>query len=624
MILRTRPKASALDNESIYALLRRIFDENAGHYKRQYAVAVVCLLAIAATTAFSAWIMRDVIDEIFYRQRADLILVICGAIILAYVIRAAAMYTQAVIMARIGNHLVARYQKRIFDKLMSLGIGFYSESRSGRLAAQIAENIGGIRDVLSMTITSLARDVMSLIGLCAVMISQDWVLSLSTLLIGPPLVLAIGYISRRTRVIVRDAVTLNSHVVGTFQEAVQGISIIKAFTMEKALADRIDTIIENARNRADKLASVSERISPFAEMLGGFAVAGVIAYGGYHAIHNEQPPGSMFAFITALLLAYDPAKRLARLKINLERAMVNARMIYEILDMEVSQSDRKDATNLSIDAGEIRFDKVDFSYADGTKVLRELTFTAPARKTTAIVGPSGAGKTTVISLLLRFYDPDAGTVSIDGQNIIDVTKSSLRNGMALVSQQPYLFEGTIRENIRYGRMDATDSEVEEAAKLANADRFIREQPLGYETPVGENGVTLSGGQRQRLSIARAIVRDSRILLLDEATSALDNESERLVQDALETVMQGRTTIVIAHRLSTIVNADKIIVMDDGVVVEEGTHGELSSTDGGLYARLQAVSSGKLLAVDADVADVPEKKTTTRRKSPAKAAPKKRS
>ena len=264
-------------------------------------------------------------------------------------------------------------------------------------------------------------------------------------------------------------------------------------------------------------------------MLAGFAVAGVIGYAGFRALYGNQPPGAVFSFITALLLAYDPARRLARSQVTLERSLVNARMIYEILDLEPQQGDAPGALPLKVGDGEVRFDHVSFAYHQGTPVLDDVSFTAAAGKTTAIVGGSGAGKTTLIALLQRFYDVGTGHIAIDGQDIAEVTKQSLRGSIAYVSQQPYLFEGTIRDNIRYGRPDATDAEVEQAARIAQADDFIRQQPHGYETAVGENGLTLSGGQRQRLSIARAIVRNAPVLVLDEATSALDNESEARVQ-----------------------------------------------------------------------------------------------
>ncbi|MEQ8400739.1 MAG: ABC transporter ATP-binding protein [Roseitalea porphyridii] len=577
--------------EGVIAVLRRILEENGREYARHYVLTIVCLVVIGLTTAFVAWITRDVVNEIFVRQRGELIFIISGTVVGVFLVRGLAMYVQAVVLARIGNDLVARYQTRVFDKLMKLGVGYFTEARSGHLAARIAENVNGIRDVLSLTLTALGRDLVSLIGLVFVMVTMDPILSLIVLAVAPILVLAVAWVTARMRSVVRETVELNARVVGTMQESVQGITVVKAFTMEDRLARRIGTIIDDARAKADRLAAITERVNPAAEIFAGLAVAGVIAYAGIRAVSEGQPPGSTFAFITALLLAADPARRLGQLKVNLEKAMVNARMIYEILDMPERQRDRDDAVPLEVSGGAVRFADVDFAYADGTKVLHGLSFEAPAHRTTAIVGPSGAGKTTIISLLQRFYDIDAGTITIDGQDIAGVTLASLRGQMAFVSQQPYLFEGTIRENIRYGRPEATDDEIEQAARQANAHDFIMEQSAGYDTPVGENGVTLSGGQRQRLSIARAIVRNAPILLLDEATSALDNESEKLVQQALEEVMAGRTTIVIAHRLSTIISADRIIVMDKGEVVEIGTHAELASRKGGLYARLNLLGGG---------------------------------
>ncbi|MCO6386926.1 ABC transporter ATP-binding protein [Aliihoeflea sp. 40Bstr573] len=579
--------------------MRRILAENGREYLPQYALATLCLLAVAATTAFSAWIMRDIIDEIFYRENYALVPYICAAIIAAFAIRGIASYGQAVILARIGNNLVARYQRRLFDHLMRLGLDFYSNARSGQLAAQISQNVTGIRDMLSITLTSIARDLVSLIGLVAVMVMQDPLLSVIGLLIGPPLVYAVNYLMRRLRRVTRESVEVNSHLFGAMQETVQGIAIVKAFTMEEQLARKLSELVTSAENRANKIARVSERLTPITEMLAGFAIAGVIGYAAFRAASAGQSPGSVFSFITALLLAYDPARRLARVQVNLERSLVNARMIYELLDQEPPQRDAPGAKELAVGAGGIAFRHVCFAYGPDRRVLDDVSFEVEPGKVTAIVGSSGAGKSTIVALVQRFYDVESGRIEIDGQDIAGVTKSSLRSRIAYVSQHPYLFEGTIRDNIRYGRPDATDAEIETAARLANADDFIRESPLGYETLVGENGVTLSGGQRQRLSIARAIVRNAPILLLDEATSALDNESEARVQDALDTVMKGRTTIVIAHRLSTVVNADKIVVMEEGRVVEQGTHRSLISDPTGLYARFHRLQGDRSLDLVGD-------------------------
>ncbi len=588
-------KKKKIDPAETTQMIRRVLSENFSDHKLSYAKAIAGSLMISGATVFVGYIMRDVINDIFYKQRADLIAYIAGSILLAFVLRGLGSYIQAVQLAKIGNNLAAIYQKRVFAHLMKLGLNFYNDHRSGHLAAQINQNIGGMRDLMNMTITSLARDAVMLVGLICIMVYQEPYLSLYSLLIAPPLILTVTYVSRRIRTVTREVVHLNSHLLGAMQETTQGIAIVKAFTMEDQLRGKINGLIELAETRSNKIASVSERVTPISEILAGIAIASVIAYAGYRAIAEQQPPGTMFAFITSMMLAYDPARRLARLQVSLERALVNARMIYEILDLQPAQSDRPDAVELKVQNGTVRFEDVQFAYhAQGTpehqQVLKGVNFIAKAGETTAIVGASGAGKSTLIALIQRFYDVNDGRILIDDQDIAGVTVNSLRHSIAYVSQQPYLFEGTIADNIRYGRPDATEEDIIEAAKLANAHEFIIRQPQGYDSPVGENGVTLSGGQRQRLSIARAIVRNAPILLLDEATSALDNDSEKRVQQALETIMKDRTTIVIAHRLSTVVSADKIIVMEAGNIVEEGRHADLISIENGIYARFYQLQS----------------------------------
>jgi ABC-type multidrug transport system fused ATPase/permease subunit len=580
-----KTKLPAIDRETITSVLKRVIAENGRAHLRGYIFAIACLVVVAGTTAFTAWIMESVVNEAFANKRADIVLYICGAIFLAFVLRGFATYGQAVALSKIGNNIVASYQRRLYSHLMALSVGYFSDTRSARVSAQISQNVSGIRDVLNMTVTSLARDFLTLVALIGVMISKDWLLTLIVFLVAPPLLIGLRYISRRLRQATRESVEINSHVLGAMQETIQGITIVKAFTMEDQLRTKVETIIDRAENRANRIARLSERTAPMTETFAGFAISSVLAYAAFRSIYNGVQPGAFFAFVTALLMAYDPARRLARLQVSLERAVVNARMIYEILDMVPHQHDLPDARALALGAAKIEFRNVRFAYNHGDQILKGVSFIAEGGKTTALVGPSGAGKSTVISLIPRFYDPSGGEILIDGQDIAHVTKQSLRNGLAYVSQQPYLFEGSIRDNIRYGRPEATDAEVEEAAKLAYAHDFIRMQPQGYDTAVGENGVTLSGGQRQRLSIARALVRNAPILLLDEATSALDTESEAAVQKALDHAMSGRTVVVIAHRLSTVVNADKIIVMKDGIVAEEGTHEALAQRSDGLYARL---------------------------------------
>jgi ATP-binding cassette subfamily B protein len=574
-----------IDSGTITSVLKRIIAENGREHAAGYAFAILCLVVVALSTAFTAWIMESVVNEAFANRRADLVWLICGAIFLAFVLRGLATYGQAVTLSKIGNNIVAVYQRRLYTHLMTLSVGFYSESRSSHLAAQISQNVNGIRDVLNLTVTSTARDFLTLVALIGVMVSKDAVLSLIVFAVAPPLLYALRYVSKRLRSATRESVELNSHVLGAMQETIQGISIVKAFTMEKELSKKVNGIIGAAENRANRIARLTERTSPLTETFAGFSIASVLAYAAFRSIYDGVPPGAFFAFVAALLMAYDPARRLAKLQVQMERAVVNARMIYQLLDLQPQQRERPDAKDLVITDATIELKGVSFRYGDGSAILKNVNILAEGGKTTALVGPSGAGKSTIISLIPRFYDPAEGVILIDGQDISKVTKSSLRKHLAYVSQQPYLFEGTIRDNIRYGRPEASDAEVEEAAKLAYAHDFILAQPQGYETAVGENGVTLSGGQRQRLSIARALVRNAPILLLDEATSALDNESEAAVQKALDTAMTGRTVVVVAHRLSTVVKADKIVVMAEGQVIEEGSHENLARRPDGLYARL---------------------------------------
>ncbi|MGI2032981.1 ABC transporter ATP-binding protein [Rhizobium panacihumi] len=586
-------RKSEVSSSTVAGTLKRVIAENGRDHIGGYAFAITCLILVAGSTAFTAWIMEAVVNEAFANKRADLVILICSAIFGVFVLRGFASYFEAVTLAKIGNNIVARYQRRLYTHLMSLSVGYFSEARSAHLAAQISQNVTGIRDVLNLTVTSTARDFLTLIALIGVMISKDWVLSLIVFAVAPPLLYALRYVSRRLRVATKDAIEVNSHVLGAMQETIQGIAIVKAFTMEGQLDNKVQSIIETAEKRANRIARLSERTSPLTESFAGLAIASVLAYAAFRSIYDNVPPGAFFSFVTALLMAYDPARRLAKLQVQIERAVVNARMIYALLDLQPQQREVPNAADLVVTNAKIELRNVGFAYGEGAAILKGVDIVAEGGETTALVGPSGAGKSTIIALVPRFYDPTEGAILIDGQDISTVTKSSLRRQIAYVSQQPYLFEGSIRDNIRYGRPEATDADIEEAARLAHAHDFILSQPKGYDTPVGENGITLSGGQRQRLSIARALVRNAPILLLDEATSALDNESEAAVQKALDVAMKGRTVVVVAHRLSTVVKADKIIVMSEGHVIEQGSHEELAKRPDGLYARLNNLQASPM-------------------------------
>ncbi|TDW25948.1 ATP-binding cassette subfamily B protein [Rhizobium azibense] len=574
----------AKPNVRTLEILKRVVSENFRDHIPGYSFAIACLVAVALSTAYTAYAMKGIVDEAFVSKDAKLVWLICFSLFAAFVIRGFASYGQAVALSRVSNSIVARYQKRLAAHLMTLPLEFFDERRSGQVAALLSQNISGIRDVLNLTVTSTARDMLSFVSLLAVMVYQDPLLSIVVLLMAPALLFGLRFFSRRLKEVALKGIRLNGIFFGTMQETIQGIAVVKAFTMERALEARVEGVIVAVENRSNQLARLSERNAPVTESFAGLMLAGVLAYAAYRSIYFNVPPGAFFSFFTALLLLYDPLRRLAKLQVQMERAAVHARMIYDLLDMEPRQRDLPDAKPLRPTEARIELRDVSFAYGTDT-VLNGVSFVAEGGKTTALVGPSGAGKSTIMNLIPRFYDPKGGEILIDGQDIAHVTKQSLREHLAYVSQQPYLFEGSIRNNIRYGRPDATDAEVEEAARLAYAHDFILAQPQGYDTPVGENGVTLSGGQRQRLSIARALVRNAPILLLDEATSALDTESEAAVQKALDEAMTGRTVVVIAHRLSTVVRADKIVVMQQGRVVEEGDHETLVKLNDGLYARL---------------------------------------
>jgi ATP-binding cassette subfamily B protein len=416
------------------------------------------------------------------------------------------------------------------------------------------------------------------------MIVQSPALSLVVLVIGPAAVWGVTGLVKRIRNIAKQEFRSLSMVISSMQETAQGIRIVKALNLEPVMRHRMGEAVESVRQRADKMASIQARTGPLMETLGGMAVAGVMLWAGYASIYLGQKPGAFMSFITAILLAYEPAKRLARTHVEIEAGLIGVRLMYELLDTKPTMDINRGGPRLEIESGEVRFDKVDFAYRKSSPLFRKLDFLAEGGKMTALVGPSGGGKSSLISLILRFYDPSAGRVLIDGTDIAGVDISSLRAAIAFVSQEIVLFNDTVRENIRFGRPEASDADIERAAKDAMAHDFIEAMPKGYDTPLGEHGSQLSGGQRQRLAIARAMLRDARIILLDEATSSLDSESEHQVQVAFDRLMRGRTTIVIAHRLSTVLGANKICVLVDGKVVEEGRHAELLAA-GKQYARL---------------------------------------
>jgi ABC-type multidrug transport system fused ATPase/permease subunit len=563
-------------------MIRRLLaDEGLKHWRRYLGAFILMAIAAGATSA-SAYLIGSVINAAYVNKDFQAILLLSLLAFILFSIKGLAAYGQAVILQRIGNAILAANQRKLFTKLMHESIGFFADRHSSEFLARLTAGAAAVTQVLNLIVTALGRDLLTLFGLLIVMLVQDPVMSLFGLVLAPPALFLLRKLVRRIRGLALNQFTGNADIIETMQEALQGLRTVKAFTLEQAMQARIDNNIDVLRRNADKMASVSNRASPLMETLGGLAVAGTLIYSGYRVVETGATPGEFFSFLTAFLLAYEPAKRLARLNIELNAGLVGARKLFEIIDSPATEPDDSDKPALQVGPGRIEFRNVTFSYRTGEPVLNALNLLAEPGKVTALVGPSGGGKSTVLNLVLRLYTADAGSIQIDHQDVNGVSRQSLRQAIGYVGQDVFLFRGTIRENIAFGRPGASDDQIIAAANAACAHDFIMGFPLGYETPVGEHGTQLSGGQRQRVAIARALVKNAPIILLDEATAALDSESEKQVQEAIDHLCQGRTTLVIAHRLSTITHADAINVIEGGQVVETGHHDELLRR-GGRYA-----------------------------------------
>jgi ATP-binding cassette, subfamily B, bacterial MsbA len=551
------------------------------------ALAFVLMGAAAGSTALRAWLMQPVLDKIFVGRDAALLPVIAGAALAIAIIKGSADYGEAVLMNRVGQRVIADIQKALFGRLMRADLAYFHDHPSGTLISRFTSDAALLRSAAANVLGAIGKDALTVIFLVGVMFYQDWLLALVSFFVFPVAIRPIVGIGRRMRRVSANTQAEIGQLTTLLSQTFQGARLVKAYGMEDYEERRAAGLFERLFALIDRATRTRSRASPMMETLGGAAIAVVILYGGHQVIAGSRTPGAFFSFITALLLAYQPLKSLANLNATLQEGLAAAQRIFQVLDVEPAIRDLPGAAPLRVSGGEIRFDRVRFGYAPGAVALDRVSLTVPAGHTVALVGASGAGKSTILNLIPRFYDVEEGSIAIDGQDVRDVTLASLRGAVALVAQEVTLFDDTLRANIAYGRFGASIVEIEAAARAAGADGFIHELPNGYDTLVGEHGVRLSGGQRQRLAIARAMLKDAPILLLDEATSALDSESERQVQTALRLLIRGRTTLVIAHRLSTVQGADLICVVDRGRIVESGRHPELLARNG-VYARLHAM------------------------------------
>ena len=569
-----RERVSSLLNSPSNTLLRRLLaDQGARHWKG-YLFAFAMMGLIALTTSLSAWIIGRVVDQVFVGRNLTALSEITAAIMIIYTVKGLATYGQQVVMSRVGNAIVADIQRRIFDQMLRMKVSYYSRSHSSEFIARQSFISQSASSVLNVLITTFSRDALTIVGLVIVMLATDPLLALLALMFVPLAAVGVRKIGVRVRGIMATEFQGALQMMESLAETVQGIRIVKAFTLEDFMRARQDKAITGFERASNKLARVSSRTSPIMETLGGFAIAAVVLYSGYSVIIRGNSPGNLFSFITSVIMLYEPMKRVARLHVDVSTSLFGVNLLYKFLDEHDYEEDAPNARELEVHAGRIEFRDVTFAYRPGETVLHAISFVAEAGRTTALVGRSGGGKTTVMNLILRLYEIGSGQILCDGVDIATVGLTSLRRQIAYVAQDNFLFKGSIRDNIAMGRPDASEEEIVAAAKAAYAHDFIVTFEGGYGSPCGEQGLQLSGGQRQRIAIARAFLKDAPIILLDEATSALDSESEQAIQKALRTLCEGRTTIVIAHRLSTVAQADEICVIDRGRIVERGRHVEL--------------------------------------------------
>jgi subfamily B ATP-binding cassette protein MsbA len=564
-------------------LYRRMLAQIRPYWKR-LAGAMFLMVVVAVSSSAMAYMVKPVMDDIFVAKDRAMLTMVPLAVICLYAVKGLCSYGQNYLMQFVGQRIITQYRIDLYAHLQRLSLGYYDRMPTGELMSRITNDVNQIQGAVSSVVTGVLMDFFTILGLLSVILYRDWFLAIFAIGVFPLCMIPLVRFGRRLRRISTRSQETMADVTVLLHETIGGARIVKGFCREEyEIARFSDEAMRLFRLRM-KDASIRAISSPLMEFLGGLGVAGIIFYGGWQVIEGHSTPGTFFSFLTALILLYEPVKRLSGLNNDIQNGLAAASRVYKVLDSKPQITDRPGARELPPLTKAIEFRGVGFAYRPGEPVLKDINITVPTGQLLALVGTSGGGKTTLVNLLPRFYETQQGAILIDDVDIKNVSLKSLRSQIAIVTQQTILFNDTVCANIAYGRPEATEEQIIEAARAAYALYFIERLPQGLGTKIGEAGVMLSGGERQRLSIARAILADRPILILDEATSSLDTESEMYVQKALENLMRGRTTFVIAHRLSTVRRADRIVVVSGGVIVEEGRHEELLPL-GGLYQRL---------------------------------------
>jgi len=557
-------------------------------YHGRLLVAMLCMVVLAATTAGVAWLLQPALDHALSGDRPEYIYLIPAAVVALYLIKGFAYYGQAYMMGWIGQRVIFDLRNLIYHQLTAQSLGFFSHRKTGEMLARISYDVTLVQAAVSTAVTALMRDTMSIVFLLGVVFYQDWMLASIAILVFPLVIYPIIRFGKKMRSATYDGQVAMGEMSALVEESIGGIRVVKAFGMEDYERGRFATLTRDFMGHQMRVLRVNALSFPIMELLAGFGIAGVLLYGGLRVMQGEATAGTLISFLAALIMLYEPVKRLSGANNQIQQGLAAAERVFSILDEPIVISDSDDAKVLATFHDSIAFRHVSLQYPNTDRpVLHDINFDIHAGEIVALVGRSGAGKSSLVNLIPRFLDVTEGQLLIDGHDVRDVSQASLRQYMALVTQDIILFNDTVKNNIAYGQADVTDEQIHAVARAANAHDFIIALPQGYDTLVGERGVILSGGQRQRLSLARALLKDAPILILDEATSSLDTESEQLVQQAIDRLMEDRTVIVIAHRLSTIRHANRIIVLDGGHLAEQGSHDELLQ-QGGIYADLYAM------------------------------------